>query len=207
MTAVTPIHGSCDARFAKVREVFEHNFDSGLEIGAAVAVTLDGRSVVDLWGGHVDRARTREWQRDTIVNTYSTTKGMTAICAHRLIEQGKLDVDVPVAQYWPEFAAAGKQELPVRYLLSQPAILLHYLRLAVWPDPLIFDYGWPAVERGTEVVAPAAAILALLGRQFPAGAGIDRPMGALGGAAGALDLGADVRAGAEAGVDEFHPGE
>ena len=96
MTAVTPIHGSCDPRFAKVREVFENNFAGGLEIGAAVAVTLDGSPVVDLWGGHVDLARTREWQRDTIVNTCSTTKGMTAICAHRLIEQGKLDVDAPV---------------------------------------------------------------------------------------------------------------
>lgn len=121
MTGVTPIHGSCDARFSKVREVFEHNFDSGLEIGAAVAVTLDGVSVVDLWGGYVDRDRTREWQRDTIVNTYSTTKGMTAICAHRLIEQGKLDIDAPVAEYWPEFAAAGKQAIPVRYLLSHQA--------------------------------------------------------------------------------------
>ena len=108
-------------RFESVREIFEESFASGGEIGAAVSFTLDGEPVVDLWGGHVDKERTRGWQRDTLVNVYSTTKGMTAICANQLIERGLLDIDAPVAKYWPEFAAAGKEELPVRYLLSHRA--------------------------------------------------------------------------------------
>jgi CubicO group peptidase (beta-lactamase class C family) len=103
-----------------VREAFEKGFASG-EVGAALAVTIAGRSVIDLWGGHRDAARTRPWTRDTLVNVYSTTKGVTAICANRLAERGKLDLDAPVADYWPEFAAAGKERIPVRWLLCHKA--------------------------------------------------------------------------------------
>jgi CubicO group peptidase (beta-lactamase class C family) len=77
--------------------------------------------VVDLWAGHGDAARTRPWRRDTIVNVWSTTKGLCALCAHRLADQGKLDFEAPVAKYWPEFAAAGKSTMPVKYLLSHKA--------------------------------------------------------------------------------------
>ena len=115
-----PIHGECQPRFAAVREQFAKNFE-GVELGAAVAITVDGEPVVDLWGGHVDKEETQEWQRDTLVNVYSTTKGMVALCAHMLVERGQLDVDAPVARYWPEFAAAGKEEIPVRWLLSHQA--------------------------------------------------------------------------------------
>jgi CubicO group peptidase (beta-lactamase class C family) len=115
------IEGNCDARFRRVKEVFASNFANGLEVGAAVAITLDGKSVVDLWGGHADSARTRSWKRDTLVNVFSTTKGITAILAHGLVEQGKLDLDAPVARYWPEFAEAGKDKIPVNYLLSHRA--------------------------------------------------------------------------------------
>ncbi len=115
------IEGNCDPRFRQVREVFAENFEHRGEIGASVAVTYKGRPVVDLWAGFADKRRTRPWTRDTIVNVYSTTKGLTAICAHRLVEQGKLDLDAPVARYWPEFAQAGKEKLPVRYLLSHRA--------------------------------------------------------------------------------------
>ncbi|MCA9502859.1 MAG: beta-lactamase family protein [Spirochaetaceae bacterium] len=121
MTRPAPVHGHCDPRFAKVREVFTKRIADGKEIGAAIAFTLDGEPVVDLWGGYYAEgqgASEREWERDTLVNTYSTTKGMTAICAHRLVEQGRLDLDAPVADYWPEFAQAGKAEVPVRWLLS-----------------------------------------------------------------------------------------
>jgi CubicO group peptidase (beta-lactamase class C family) len=104
-----------------VREVFQKNFESDVELGAAVSVTLNGEPVIDLWGGHLDLDRSREWERDTLVNVYSTTKGMTAACAHRLVERGELDLDAPVAEYWPEFSAAGKELLPVRYLLSHQA--------------------------------------------------------------------------------------
>ena len=75
---------------------------------------LDGRPVIDLWGGHAYKAKTRPWNRDTIVNVWSTTKGLTAICAHRLAGQGRLDFDAPVAKYWPEFAQGGKGSMPVR---------------------------------------------------------------------------------------------
>jgi CubicO group peptidase (beta-lactamase class C family) len=114
------VHGTCAPRFARVREAFARNFANG-EVGAAVAVTLDGQPVIDLWGGYADAARTRAWEHDTIVNVYSTTKGMTAICANQLLEAGRLDLDAPVADYWPEFAQAGKAQLPVRYLLTHQA--------------------------------------------------------------------------------------
>jgi CubicO group peptidase (beta-lactamase class C family) len=115
------IEGSCDARFARVREAFADNFASRRETGASVAIALDGRLVADLWGGWADKARTRPWTRDTIVNVYSTTKGLTAICAHRLAGEGRLDLDAPVANYWPEFAANGKNRITVRHLLNHRA--------------------------------------------------------------------------------------
>jgi CubicO group peptidase (beta-lactamase class C family) len=116
-----PIHGRCDARFAAVREVFAGHFEAGLELGAAVSVVVDGRVVVDLWAGFADAARTRPWERDTLVNVWSTTKGIAAIAAHRLVDAGRLDLDAPVAACWPEFAASGKSTIPVRDLLSHRA--------------------------------------------------------------------------------------
>jgi len=121
MTTVTAIEGTCDARFQGVKEAFAQNFADFGEVGAAVAVVVEGETVVDLWAGHADAALTRPWQRDTIANAFSTTKGITAICAHRLADQGRLDIDAPVASYWPEFAQAGKENIPVRYLLSHRA--------------------------------------------------------------------------------------
>ncbi|MFG2898962.1 serine hydrolase domain-containing protein [Streptomyces zaomyceticus] len=115
------VEGHCDPRFAAVRDAFEANFRTRNELGAAVAVQIHGETVVDLWGGWADPARTRPWERDTVVNVWSTTKGVTALCAHLLADRGLLDLDAPVASYWPEFAAAGKEALPVRYLLSHRA--------------------------------------------------------------------------------------
>ncbi|MFI9820529.1 serine hydrolase domain-containing protein [Streptomyces sp. NPDC052013] len=117
----TDVHGHCDPRFAAVRAAFEENFRERDELGAAVAVTVDGTTVVDLWGGWADRARTRRWERDTLVNVWSTTKGPVALCAHMLADRGLLDLDAPVAAYWPEFAAAGKEKVLVRHLLSHRA--------------------------------------------------------------------------------------
>ncbi|MEV0025033.1 serine hydrolase domain-containing protein [Streptomyces atroolivaceus] len=112
------IQGHCDDRFAAVRDAFAANFAERDELGAAVTVLLDGRTVVDLWGGWADGGRTRAWERDTVVNVWSTTKGPTALCAHLLVDRGLLDLDAPVAAYWPEFAAAGKESVRVRHLLS-----------------------------------------------------------------------------------------
>ena len=121
MVTKVEVQGQCDSRFSAVEAAFRENFATRGEVGASAAVYVGGKLVVDLWGGYADAARSRPWERDTIVNVYSTTKGMTAICAHRLIDQGKLNIDDPVARYWPEFAQAGKGDLPVRYLLSHRA--------------------------------------------------------------------------------------
>ncbi|GKQ41805.1 serine hydrolase domain-containing protein [Streptomyces sp. A012304] len=118
---VPEVHGHCDPRFAAVRAAFEENFRERGELGAAVAVTVDGVTVADLWGGWADAARTRAWERDTVVNVWSTSKGPTALCAHILADRGLLDLDAPVAVYWPEFAAAGKEGVLVRHLLSHRA--------------------------------------------------------------------------------------
>ena len=121
MTTTTHFAGKTDARFRGVEDAFRENFDRFPEVGAALSVYIDGKSVVDIWGGFADAARMRAWERDTIVNVWSTTKGIVAACAHRLVDQGKIDLDAPVAKYWPEFAQAGKESLPVRYLLSHQA--------------------------------------------------------------------------------------
>ena len=115
------IHGHCDDGFGAVRAAFEENFAEREELGAAVTVLVDGVPVADLWAGWADPARTRPWERDTLVNVWSTTKGPTALCAHLLVDRGLLDLDAPVAAYWPEFAAAGKESVRVRDLLSHRA--------------------------------------------------------------------------------------
>ena len=140
MTASIPLDGNCTPRFEKVRQVFHEKLAEN-EVGAAIAFTLHGEPVVDLWGGHTAADRAEPWTADTIVNTYSTTKGMTALVAHRLVEQGKIDLDAPVAQYWPEFAAHGKQDVPVRWLLS------HQVGLPAIRTPLPSEalYDWDAI--------------------------------------------------------------
>ncbi len=125
MTSQTiDIHGAVDAKFEEVREAFARNFEEHNERGAAVSVRVDGERVVDLWGGYADAEGDRPWERDTIVNVYSTTKGVTAICAHILADRGELDLDAPVVQYWPEFGAHGREAIPVRWLLSHQAGLV-----------------------------------------------------------------------------------
>ena len=113
--------GHCDDRFSAVRDSFEAAFASGAEIGAGVCVIQDGETIVDLWGGFKNSERSDVWQRDTLANVFSTTKGMTALCAHRLVDEGRLDLDAPVATYWPEFAQSGKAEITMRQLISHQA--------------------------------------------------------------------------------------
>jgi CubicO group peptidase (beta-lactamase class C family) len=150
MSTESPICGDCDPRFERVREIFRDSFETGAELGASVCFTIDGEPVVDLWGGHCDRDCTRAWERDTLVNVYSTTKGMTAVCAHQLVERGELDLDEPVATYWPEFAAAGKHRLPVRYLLSHQAGL-PAVRKPLPPGAL---YDWELMTRALAEETP-----------------------------------------------------
>ena len=112
------IEGHCDPAFASVREEFEKNFRVRGEVGAAVCVYKDGEKVVDLWGGYKDLARTQPWQPDTIVIMNSLAKSMSALCTHMLIDRGVIEFDAPVAEYWPEFAQAGKQGVRIRHVLS-----------------------------------------------------------------------------------------
>ena len=144
------VHGECAGRFAAARDAFAANFETGCEVGASFAATVNGELVVDLWGGHSDAARSRPWQRDTIVNVFSTTKAMTALCAHILVDRGQLDARAPVAQYWPEFAQAGKDAMPVHYLLS------HRAGLAALRPPLPTEalYDWSRMVNVLAAEAP-----------------------------------------------------
>ncbi|MFE5257666.1 serine hydrolase domain-containing protein [Streptomyces coelicoflavus] len=121
---MTTINGEVALGFEPVREAFAANFTQHGDIGAAVCIYWHGRPVVDLWGGVADPASGRPWARDTLQLVYSATKGATATAAHMLVERGMLDLDVPVAKYWPEFAANGKADIPVRWLLSHQAGLV-----------------------------------------------------------------------------------
>jgi CubicO group peptidase (beta-lactamase class C family) len=124
------IDGTCATTFGAVREEFERNFAERDEVGASVCVTVDGEPVVDLWGGTADPETGRAWDRDTIGLVWSCTKGATALCAHMLVAQGVLDLDAPVATYWPDFAKNGKDGVTVRMLLA------HQAGLAALRDPI-----------------------------------------------------------------------
>src|SRR3712207_957922 len=122
------VHGNCDERFAGVRDALAAQLD-GEELGASVAVDVDGETVVDIWGGYRDEARTTPWTQDTIVNVWSTTKTITALAVLSLVDRGQLDVHAPVAQYWPEFAANGKDGVLVKHLMA------HTSGVAGWDPP------------------------------------------------------------------------
>jgi CubicO group peptidase (beta-lactamase class C family) len=144
------IHGDCDERFAAVRDAFARIFPEQGEVGAAFAVTIGGEIVVDLWAGHRDARRTLPWQHDTIVNLYSCSKAVTATSALRLVDEGRIDLDEPVARYWPEFGQAGKEHLPVRFLFTHEAALPAVDRLL--PEGTNFD--WDAMCEALAQQAP-----------------------------------------------------
>ena len=108
MPANLTVSGECDPRFTRVRDAFVKNFELHDEVGAAASIVIDGKCVVDIWAGHANQAKSKPWERDTIVNVWSTTKGLCAMCAHRLADHGQLDFEAPVAKYWPEFDRPAK---------------------------------------------------------------------------------------------------
>lgn len=136
---VADIGGWVDNDFEPVLDTFAENFDERGEVGAAVCVYVDGRPVVDLWGGLADATTARKWEPDTVTLVYSSTKGVTSMCANRLIEQGRLDPDAPVAQYWPEFAANGKEAITVRQALSHQAGLPYVVGDFTLDEALAWD--------------------------------------------------------------------
>jgi CubicO group peptidase (beta-lactamase class C family) len=135
------VQGVTGERFAEVRQAFEANLESGADIGACFCATLEGETVVDLWGGFADAAKTTPWARDTIVNVYSTTKTMTALTALLIADRGELDFDAPVARYWPEFAANGKADIKVSHLMA------HSAGLSGWKERISTEdlYDWDKV--------------------------------------------------------------
>lgn len=146
-----PVQGLVAAGWGKVADAFRANFEgtSG-EVGAACCVYVGGLPVVDLWGGLADSKTHRPWSQDTIVQVASTTKGATAICAHLLVQRGELELDAPVVKYWPEFGANGKDQIPVRWLLS------HQSGLPVVETRLTFEeaLAWDPVIRALEAQKP-----------------------------------------------------
>jgi CubicO group peptidase (beta-lactamase class C family) len=143
------VHGTCDPRFDKMRDLLAANLGSGADLGASVAVALDGEIVVDLWGGWADPDKTTPWGRDTITNVWSSTKTMMALGALVLVDRGELDLFAPVAKYWPEFAANGKERIEVRHLMS------HTSGVSGWAQPVeVSDlYDW---EKSTAMLAAQA---------------------------------------------------
>ena len=127
------IEGTCAEEFSVVRDTFEANVANGLEVGASVAVAIEGELVVDLWGGVADPATDRPWDSDTIVNVFSSTKPMVGLVALMLADRGDLDLHAPVASYWPEFAANGKEQIQVRHLLG------HTAGLSGWDLPMTLE--------------------------------------------------------------------
>ncbi|MFF4010816.1 serine hydrolase domain-containing protein [Streptomyces sp. NPDC001717] len=137
------VSGVCEPRFVAVREALAASLDEH-DVGASVAVYLDGEPVVDIWGGYADADRSTGWERDTLTGVNSTTKNMTALCALILADRGLLDLSAPVAAYWPEFAAAGKEHVLVRHVLS------HTAGLPQLPGPTVVEdlYDWENVTAG-----------------------------------------------------------
>jgi len=146
---MTEVRGECDERFAAVRQTLEATLADGRDVGASACVVVDGEVVVDIWGGHADAERTVPWERDTIINVWSTTKTMTALCALILADRGEIDLDAPVADVWPEFKANGKEQVLVRHLLG------HTAGLPSWTEPVDAEllYDW---ERACSLLADQA---------------------------------------------------
>jgi CubicO group peptidase (beta-lactamase class C family) len=124
------VHGTCEPKFEQVRTVLSDSLDSGADLGASVAVYLHGEPVVDIWGGHTDEDKSAPWQRDTLTTVWSLTKTMTFVCALMLADRSELDFHAPVAKYWPEFAAAGKEVIEVRHIMG------HTAGLSGWDEPI-----------------------------------------------------------------------
>ncbi|MEI7593009.1 MAG: serine hydrolase domain-containing protein [Actinomycetes bacterium] len=141
---MTHIDGYTAPGFENVRDAFAANFANGSEVGAAFSAYHRGVKVVDLWGGVADPETGALWQENSMILVFSTTKGATALCANLLAERGELDVNAPVAKYWPEFGAAGKQDIPVSYLLSHQSGLAWIDGSMSFEDALAWD---PVVER------------------------------------------------------------
>ncbi|HEY0936281.1 MAG TPA: serine hydrolase domain-containing protein [Trebonia sp.] len=143
------LQGELDARFEPLRDILEDSLASGAECGLSLVIDIDGQTVADVHGGFADAARTRPWERDTIVNVWSTTKTLTSLAVLMLADRGLVDLDAPVARYWPEFAQQGKEGVLVRHLMS------HTSGLAGWNTPFTVSDAYDR-ERSTAALAAQA---------------------------------------------------
>lgn len=151
------IGGSHTDRFAAVRDAFAANFENHDEIGASFAVTLNGEVVVDLHGGWADPQRTRPWREDTVVNVWSTTKGVNATCFAMAADRGLFAYDQPVADFWPEFGAEGKVAITVGQLLSHQAGLCGFTSPASEAEVLMGSEAAARLAAQTPIWAPGSA--------------------------------------------------
>ncbi|KAG5657957.1 hypothetical protein KAF25_006908 [Fusarium avenaceum] len=143
------IHGNYSPKFEEVRSLLERYVESGKELGASITVNIDGKEVVDIWGGYKDPSRTQPWEENTIVNVFSCTKTVTSLAILILVDRGLIDVNERVSHYWPEFGQNGKQDILVRHMLS------HASGLSGWEDPLATEDLYD-VKRSTEMLARQA---------------------------------------------------
>ncbi|KAJ5807336.1 Beta-lactamase-related protein [Penicillium robsamsonii] len=143
------IHGACNPAFSRVRDLFQERLTSGEEVGASICVNVNGRNVLDIWGGYTDASKSRSWEKDTLVAVFSSSKVVSALAALTLVDRGLLDVEEKVSKYWPEFAANGKEETKVWHILS------HSSGLPQWdkrlPMESIYD-----TKASTEMLAKQA---------------------------------------------------
>ncbi len=144
------VHGTCETAFEPVRDALAEQLDADEELGASIFINLDGRPVLDVWGGHRDEARTTPWTQDTITNVWSSTKTVSALATLMLVDRGLLDVHEPVATYWPEFAANGKEGVELRHLLS------HTSGVSGWEAPVSYAdiYDWDGSTARLAAQAP-----------------------------------------------------
>jgi CubicO group peptidase (beta-lactamase class C family) len=159
------LSGACSARFDPLRELFAAKLESGEDLGASLALNIDGQMVVDLWGGWADEACTVSWTENTITNVFSTTKSMTSLAALVLVDRGELDLDATVATYWPEFAANGKAAVKVRHLLS------HMSGVSGWEQPITLDDDRPHLRSAKQWDRPRDRHPEQVGRRLWPGAG------------------------------------
>ena len=154
---MTDIGGSVEPGFEGVADAFRANFEEHGEVGAATSVYVGGRKVVDLWGGVADRDTGAPYTEDSLQLVFSTTKGATAACANLLAQRGELDLDAPVAEYWPEFKAKGKGDIPVRWLLCHKAGLPYVDATLTLEQALAWDPMIRALEEQEPVWEPGTA--------------------------------------------------
>jgi CubicO group peptidase (beta-lactamase class C family) len=146
----TTVNGLVEPGFEGVRDAFARNFEEHDEVGAGFCLHVEGRRVVDIWGGTVDETSGRPYDEDTLQLVFSTTKGATASCVNLLVQRGLIDLDAPVAQYWPEFAQSGKEAIPVRWLMG------HKAGLATVDKKLAIEevLAWDPIIKALEVQEP-----------------------------------------------------